>query len=54
MNRELHRNPPRVADARLDALGELNMDQVAGGQIAAGLSDADDRLAAAQLLRRDA
>src|SRR5690606_25694932 len=51
MDRELDRNAARVADAVAHAPGQVEMDAIARGQIAARLGDADDRLARAQLLR---
>src|SRR5690606_12823142 len=53
VDRKLQRNAARVADAVAHALGQVEMDAVAGRKVAARLGDADDRLAAAQLLRRD-
>ena len=50
MDRELDRNAARIADTRLHAVRQEDVDLVAGGEVAAGLGDADDRLAALQLL----
>ncbi len=45
---EFERDPARLADAFADPLGEDEVVPVARAQVAAGLGDADDRLAAAQ------
>ena len=50
MHRELEGDAAGVADALAHALGELEVMAVARRQIRAGLRDADDRLAGAQLL----
>ena len=54
VDREFDRDAARIADAVARPLGKVDMDAVAGRKVAAALRDADDRLAAAQLLRRDA
>ena len=54
MDRKLQRHAARIANAVPHAAGEFDMVPVTGRQIGAGLRDADDRLAAAQLVRRDA
>ena len=46
VDRELDRDAAGVADAVADPLGELEVVAVARRQVAAGLGDADDRLAA--------
>src|SRR5919112_3607925 len=51
--RELHRDAARVADAVAHPPGELEVDPVAGRQVAAGLGYADYGPARAQLLGRD-
>ena len=48
--RELEGDAARRRDAVAHALGELEMMAVAGGEVGAGLGDADDRLAGLQLL----
>ena len=50
MHRELEGDAAGGADALAHALGELEVVAVARRQIGAGLRDADDRLAGAQLL----
>ena len=54
MHREFQRHAAGIADAVADAAGEFDMVAVARRQVGAGLGDADDRLAAAQFVRRDA
>src|SRR4029077_3187849 len=54
MPRETERDAAGHADAFAHALGELEVMAVAGREVRAGLRDADDRLAGAQLLRREA
>src|SRR5690606_10018353 len=49
MHRKLERDSASFANAFADAVGEDQVMAVAGRQVAAGLRDADDRLAAAQL-----
>jgi hypothetical protein len=50
VDRKLHRDTPRVADAGLDPLGQFDVMAVAGRQVAAGLGDADDRPAGLQFV----
>ena len=50
MHREFHRDAAGFADAFADALGQIEVMPVAGGEIVAGLRDADDRLAGLQFL----
>ena len=54
MHRKFDRDAARFANAFAHALGEHEMMTIAGRQIAAGLRDADDRLAGLQLLERQA
>ena len=54
MDREFQRHAAGRTNAVAHAARQLDMMPVARRQIGAGLGDADDRLAAAQLLRRDA
>src|SRR3954464_9490460 len=49
MGREFHRDAAGLADAFADAMGKLDMVAVAGGEVVAGLGDADDRLAGLKL-----
>ena len=53
MDREDHGYAARVADAVTDPFREREVDTVARVDVAAGLGDADDRLARAQFLGRD-
>src|SRR3546814_17184876 len=53
VDRKFDRNAARVADAVARALRQVEVDAVAGRQVAARLCDADDRLARPQLLGRD-
>ncbi len=50
MHRELEGNAAGVADAVAHPLGQLEVVAVAGREIRAGLGDADDRLAAGELV----
>ena len=50
MDRKFHRDAAGFADAFADALGEIEMMPVAGGEVVAGLRNADDRLAGLQFL----
>ncbi|MDR6355275.1 hypothetical protein Q3H58_001946 [Pseudomonas psychrotolerans] len=43
MHREFHGYATGVADAGLDPLSQLQVMTIAGGEVAAGLGDADDR-----------
>ena len=54
VDREFDGDAACIADAIARALRQLHMDAVARGKIAARLRNPDDRLAAAQLLGRDA
>jgi hypothetical protein len=54
MHRKLERDATGLDDARLDALRQIEVVTVARRQIAAGLSNADDRLARLQLGARRA
>ena len=54
MHGKFERDAAGVANAVLDARGELDMMTVAGRQIAAGLRDADDRAGGLQFVARDA
>ena len=54
VDREFQRHAAGVADAVAHAAGEVEMVAVAGREVGAGLRDADDRLAALQLLARQA
>src|SRR6266702_7175812 len=49
MGREFHSDAAGLADAFADAVRELDMVAVAGGEVIAGLRDADDRLAGLEL-----
>ena len=51
MHRKLERDAARRADAFAHAARQFEMMPVAGREVGAGLRDADDRLAGAQLLR---
>ncbi|MNV40904.1 hypothetical protein D3C71_1325250 [compost metagenome] len=53
VNRELHRNAARIADAVAHAARQVQVDAVAGRQVAARLRDADDGPARAQFLGRE-
>jgi len=50
MNREFQRNAALIADTLLDPAGQIQVVAVAGGEIAAGLGNADDRTPRLQLL----
>ena len=52
MGRELHGDAARFANAFTNALRQFDMMAVAGGEVVAGLRDADDRLAGLQLFAR--
>ena len=54
MHREFERDAAGRADAVAHALGQLQMVAVAGGEVGAGLRDADDRLAAHDLAAGEA
>ena len=54
MHREFQRHAAGVADAVAHAARQFDVVAVARRQVGAGLRDADDRLAAAQFVRRDA
>ncbi len=54
MDGKFHRHAARVADARLDPLGEEEVDLVAGREIRTRLRDADDGPVALQLAPREA
>ena len=51
---EFHRDAAGVADALAGAFGEVDVVAVTRGEVAAGLGDADDGLAALELLAGDA
>ncbi len=53
VDREFDRDAARVADAVAHPARQFEVDAVAGGKIAAGLGDADDRPARAQFLGRE-
>ncbi|KAG5719920.1 hypothetical protein E4T56_gene15533, partial [Termitomyces sp. T112] len=53
VDRKFQRDAAHFADALADAFGQHEMVAVAGRKVAAGLGDADDRLAAAQFLKAD-
>ncbi len=52
MDGELEGDAARLADALAHALREHDVVAVAGGEVGAGLRDADERLAGLQLLAR--
>ncbi len=54
VHRKFQRHAAGVADAVADPAGEFDVVAVAGGEVGAGLRDADDRLAAAEFLGGDA
>ena len=54
MHRKLEHDAARFANAFAHALGKHEVMTIAGRQVAAGLRDADDRLARLQLLQRQA
>ncbi len=54
VDREFDADATGVTDAFTRALGQFHMDAVARAEITAGLGNADDRPAGAQLLRREA
>ena len=53
MNRKFHADPTRIADAVTHALGQIEVDAVAGRKVAAALCNTDDRAAGAQFVGRD-
>src|SRR5690606_34931625 len=53
MNRKFHRNAACLANALAHAADCLEMDAIAGREVATGLRDADDRFTASQLLARE-
>src|SRR3954453_17946144 len=53
MHRKFERDAARRADAFANAAGEFEMMPVARREVGAGLRDPDDRLAGAQLVRRE-
>src|SRR6056297_672513 len=52
MHREFHRNAACLADTRLDAIHQKDVDLVARRDVAAGLRNADDRAPALKLVAR--